>query len=162
MSEIKTTLSKNAQTIQDFLAKQGLKCAVIELSASTHTANQAAAVIGCEVAQIVKSLLLRTKETNQPVLVLASGANRVNEKEIEKNIGEKIVKADANFTKEITGFSIGGVPPIGHKQTLKTFIDEDLLKFSELWAAAGTANAVFNIHSQNLLSLTGGTIIPIK
>ena len=74
----------------------------------------------------------------------------------------KIIKADANFTKEVTGFAIGGVPPVGHKQIIDTFIDEDLLKFEELWAAAGTPNAVFNLHSADLSGLTGGKVISVK
>lgn len=157
-----STLSKSAQIVQNALTEKGLAFNVIELSASTRTANEAAATIGCDVAQIIKSLVFHTVETNKPLLVLASGVNRVNEKTIEKYVGEKIRKADANFTRDVTGFAIGGVPPVGHKQTLITFIDEDLLKFEELWAAAGTPNAVFNLQSKNIASLTGGKIISIK
>jgi len=156
------SLSQSAKTVQDALAKKGLSFKVVELATSTRTANEAAATIGCEVAQIIKSLVFRTKETHKPVLVLASGVNRVNEKMIEKEIKEKIVKADATFTKDVTGFAIGGVPPIGHKQVIVTLIDEDLLKFEELWAAAGTPNAVFNLHSTDLNRLTDGKIISIK
>jgi prolyl-tRNA editing enzyme YbaK/EbsC (Cys-tRNA(Pro) deacylase) len=114
------------------------------------------------VAQIVKSLLFHSVNTNQPILILASGINRVNEKLIEKLISEKIVKADADFTREITGFAIGGVPPVGHKQKIdQIFIDEDLLKFEKLWAAAGTPNAVFSLCSSDLGNLTGGRIVTI-
>ncbi len=162
MSNSSALLSKSAQLVQDALAKKGLKFKVVELSASTRTANEAATTIGCEVAQIIKSLVFRTKETHKPILVLASGVNRVNEKKIEKEIREKIEKADASFTREITGFAIGGVPPVGHIQLIDIFIDEDLLKFEELWAAAGTPNAVFNIHSSDLAKLTDGKIISIK
>ncbi len=160
MNEI---LSKNAEIVQDALRKKGLTCEVVELSSSTRTAHDAAETLGCEVAQIVKSLLFRSEKTNQPILVLASGINRVNEKIIEKLRGEKIVKADADFTRDITGFAIGGVPPIGHKQTINhIFIDEDLLKLEKLWAAAGTPNAVFSLRSSDLLQLTGGKIVSIK
>ncbi len=162
MSNSSNSLHKSAQSVQDFLSKQGLIFKVIELLASTRTANEAAATIGCEVAQIVKSLIFRTKETNRPILVLASGVNRVNEKTIEKEVGEKIEKADADFTREVTGFAIGGVPPVGHKQPIDTLIDEDLLKFEELWAAAGTSNAVFSLHSSDLENLTDGKVISIK
>lgn len=156
-------LSKSAQTVQDALAQQGLDFAVVELSASTRTANDAAQTLNCEVGQIVKSLLFRSEKTNQPVLILASGINRVNEKAIEKIIGEKIVKADADFTREITGFAIGGVSPIGHKQKINNIlIDEDLLKFEKLWAAAGTPHAVFSLHSNELEKLTSGKICSIK
>lgn len=156
-------LSKNAKVVQEALLKKGFSFEVVELPSSTRTAKEAAETLGCTVAQIVKSLLFCSKETNQPILVLASGVNRVDEILIEKIIGEKIVKADADFTREVTGFAIGGVPPVAHKQTIHyIFIDEDLLKFDQLWAAAGTPNAVFSLHSHDLLSLTNGKIVPIK
>ena len=156
-------LSKSAQCVQDALSQNGLAFEVVELSSSTRTANDAATTIGCEVAQIVKSLLFRSANTNLPVLILASGINRVNENTIERLISEKIVKADADFTREITGFAIGGVPPVGHKQNINLiFIDEDLLKFAKLWAAAGTPNAVFSLQSSDLEKLTGGRIVTIK
>lgn len=156
-------LSRSAQRVQDALFQKGLAFEVVELSSSTRTANDAAATIGCEVAQIVKSLLFRSANTNQPVLILASGINRVNEKTIERLINEKIVKADADFTREITGFTIGGVPPVGHKQKINNiFIDEDLLKFEKLWAAAGTPNAVFSLQASDIENLTGGKIVEIK
>lgn len=163
MSNENKTLSKSAQSVQQALAEKGLVFEVIELSSSTRTANDAASSIGCDVAQIMKSLLFHTAKTNQPVLVLASGANRVNEKIIEQWVGEKIIKADANFTREITGFAIGGVPPIGHKQAIThIFIDEDLLQHNILWAAAGTPNAVFSLSSSEIETLTHGKIITIK
>ena len=92
---------------------------------------------------------------------MASGINRVNEKTIEKHVGEKIEKADADFARQTTGFAIGGIPPVGHIQTIETFIDEDLLALDELWAAAGTPNAVFNLKTIDLQSLTNGKIISI-
>lgn len=163
MSEENKNLSKSAKLVQDALFKKGLAFEVVELSSSTRTAKDAAETLGCEVAQIVKSILFRSEKTNLPILILASGANRINENTIEKLIGEKIVKSDADFTRDITGFAIGGVPPIGHKQSINhIFIDEDLLKFKKLWAAAGTPNAVFSLKSSDLLSLTHGKIIAIK
>ncbi len=156
-------LSKSAQSVQDALSQKALTCEVVELSSSTRTANEAAATIGCEVAQIVKSLLFRSANSNQPVLILASGINRVNEKTIAGFMGDKIVKADADFTREVTGFAIGGIPPIGHKQKIDNIlIDEDLLKYEKLWAAAGTPNAVFSLHSSDLENLTGGKVVSIK
>ncbi len=154
-------LSKSAQAVQDALLKKGSHFKVLELPESTRSAQEAAQAIGCEVAQIIKSLIFKTKDTNKPILVLASGSNRVDEKLIEKQLGEKITKADADFTREVTGFAIGGIPPMGHKQKIQTFIDEDLMKFSELWAAAGTPNAVFSLKPHDLQTLTGGTIIAI-
>ena len=155
-------LSKSAQSVQDALSKKGMTAKVVELPASTRTAEDAAKAIGCHVAQIAKSLIFRTKHTNKPILVLASGVNRVNEKTISKSVGEEIVKADADFTRDVTGFAIGGIPPVGHKSQIETYIDEDLLKYKELWAAAGTPNAVFSLDSDSIENLTGGKIISVK
>jgi prolyl-tRNA editing enzyme YbaK/EbsC (Cys-tRNA(Pro) deacylase) len=156
-------LSKAAQSVQDVLHGKGLDFEVVELSSSTRTAQEAANTIGCEVAHIVKSLLFCTKGTHQPVLVLASGVNRVNEQRITALVGEKIEKPDADFVREITGFAIGGIPPIGHKKAIPyVFIDEDLLQYEVLWAAAGTPNAVFSLNSKDLEQLTHGKIVAIK
>ncbi|MCB1109914.1 MAG: YbaK/EbsC family protein [Chlamydiia bacterium] len=155
-------LSKSAQNVQEALNQKGVVTKVVELPASTRTADEAAQAIGCIVAQIVKSLIFQTKETHRPILVLASGVNRVNEKLIGKAVGEKIRKADADFTREVTGFAIGGIPPIGHKTPIATYIDEDLLQHQTLWAAAGTPHAVFSLDSSLLVDLTQGTVIAIK
>lgn len=155
-------LKKSAQSVQDALEQNGLVCNVIEMPSSTRTAQDAALAIGCNISQIVKSLIFKTKQTNKPVLILASGPNRVNEKAIESYLHEELVKADADFARETTGFAIGGIPPIGHKQVIELiFIDEDLLKFDSVWAAAGTPNAVFNLQSKYLLEMTNGKIISI-
>lgn len=156
-------LSKSAQKVQDALFQKGFSFEVIELPASTRTATDAATALECDVAQIIKSLLFRSEKTHQPILILASGINRVNENTIAKIIGEKIIKADADFTRQITGFVIGGVPPLAHKQKIQTILlDEDLLKFEKIWAAAGTPNAVFLLNSHNLECLTGGKFCNIK
>jgi prolyl-tRNA editing enzyme YbaK/EbsC (Cys-tRNA(Pro) deacylase) len=155
------TLSRSAQNIQNVLLKSGLTMKVLELSSSTRTALEAAESLGCEVSQIVKSLIFKTQSTHKPILVLASGPNCVNERTLEEYVGEKISKADAVFTKDVTGFAIGGIPPIGHKQPIETYIDEDLLKFNTLWAAAGTPHAVFSIHGVDLLNLTNGKVVCI-
>ncbi len=135
---------------------------MVELPTSTRTAEDAAKAIGCTVGQIIKSLVFCTKHTHKPVLVLASGINRVNEKAIAHHVGEEIIKADADYVREVTGFAIGGIPPIGHKQHIPTYIDEDLLRFQEVWAAAGTPHAVFNLGSENIVNLTGGKVISVK
>ncbi|ETO93428.1 YbaK/EbsC family protein [Legionella oakridgensis] len=156
-------LSQSAQSVQTALLKKGLTVEILELSSSTHTAHDAATSLGCDVGQIMKSLLFRSTETNQPILILASGANRVNEKSIETLLGEKITKADADFTRDITGFAIGGVPPLGHKQIIHSiFIDEDLLKFETLWAAAGTPHAVFSLYARDIEWLIHGQIVSVK
>ena len=156
-------LSKSAEIVQRALCEKGLEFGVVELNASTRTANDAAMTIGCQVGQIIKSLLFRTQETRRPVLVLASGKNRVSEVIIQKYIGEKIEKADADFTREITGFAIGGIPPLGHKNPISlVYIDEDLLQYETLWAAAGTPYAVFSLLAKELQKATGGKIISVK
>lgn len=155
-------LTKSAQSVQDALDLKGLECQVVVLSDSTRTANDAAVSIGCDVGQIVKSLIFKTKTTQSPVLVLASGPNRVDEKVIESHAGEKITKADADYVRDVTGFAIGGIPPIGHKQAIEAvFIDQDLLKYDNVWAAAGTPNAVFTMKKENLVEITNGRVISI-
>ena len=156
------SLSQSAQIVQKVLLEKGFKFKVIELPASTRTADDAAKAIGCSAGQIIKSLVFLTKKSRKPVLVLASGPNRVNERAIAHHVGEEIIKADADYVREITGFAIGGIPPVGHKQNMPTYIDEDLLQFQEVWAAAGTPHAVFSLTSENIVSLTGGKIISIK
>lgn len=158
---METNLSKNAQSIQALLAHMGVASRVVEFASSTKTAQDAANSIGCTVGQIAKSILFKTKNEHTPILVLVSGANRVNEAVLAALLGEPLAKADAEFTREVTGFAIGGIPPLGHKQQLKTFIDQDLLSFAELWAAAGTPHAVFNITPNDLLRTTGGTVISV-
>lgn len=156
-------LSKSAEMIQKTLLQKGLGFEVIELAASTRTASDAANNIGCQIGQIVKSLLFCTQETKQPVLILASGINRVNEEAIQRHIGEKIIKADADFTREATGFAIGGIPPLGHKTfILHIYIDEDLFQYETLWAAAGTPHAVFKLPAGQLQRITGGKIVSVK
>lgn len=156
-------LSSNAHLIQKILEEKGIESRVVEFPESTRTAVEAAAAIGCEVAQIAKSLIFKTKLTHRPVLVLASGPNRVNEKIIATEVGEEIVRADPDFVRDVTGFAIGGVSPIGHTKPIDlVFIDEDLLECGEIWAAAGTPHAVFNLTKEHLVTLTGGKIICIR
>ncbi len=159
--ELKLKIS--AQQVQDALDVGGIDVKVIELPSSTRTAVDAAKSIGCKVSQIVKSLIFKTQETNKPILVLASGPNQVNEKQIALHVGESIAKADADFVRKTTGFAIGGVPPIGHKNhILFIYIDKDLMLLDEVWAAAGTPNAVFCIKSKDMQEITKGTVISIS
>lgn len=155
-------LSASAQKVQQALAGFGLDCRVKELQESTRTADDAARAVGCDVGQIVKSLVFRGKTSGNAVFVVASGANRVNEKALAALVGEKIDKADADFARQQTGFAIGGVPPVGHPAPLTTFIDEDLLSYPELWAAAGTPNALFSLTPEQLCLITSGTVAQIK
>ncbi|MFN3412294.1 MAG: YbaK/EbsC family protein [Exilispira sp.] len=135
---------------------------IISFSQSTKTAKEAANALNCEIAQIVKSLIFVGKNSKKPVLILTSGINRVDEEKVSKIIGEFIEKADADFVKEKTGFSIGGVCPIGHKNKIDIYIDKDLMNFEFVWAAAGTSNSVFKISSKTLLQITNAKIIEIK
>lgn len=162
MSTDTKALASNVHQIQEALAASGLAFNVVSFSESTRTAVEAAAAIGCDVAQIAKSIVFKTHETHRPILVLTSGANRVHEKSVAAIVGEKLDKADASFTREATGFAIGGIPPVGHPQKIMTFIDEDLLAFEELWAAAGTPFTVFSLPATSLAPLTQGQVICVK
>ncbi len=154
--------SKSTQKVQQALEKLELSYRVVELPASTRTAIEAAQAIGCQVAQIVKSLVFRGKQTNKGILVLASGINRVDETRLAQYCGEPIAKADAEFVLSKTGFAIGGVPPLAHATIMETYIDQDLYQWEKIWAAAGTPHAVFSLHPADLELITSGKIVEIK
>ncbi len=135
---------------------------VTEYPASTKTSQEAATAIGCSVAQIAKSLVFKKVEDNTPVLVIASGINKVDLIKLKSILHAEITKPDANYVQDVTGFSVGGVPPAGHKIKMQTFIDEDLLKFSEIFASAGTGHSVFKVTPAELISLTEGLIKDVK
>ena len=151
-------LNRSSEKVQEYLRSVGVDARVIEMPSTTKTAKEAAQVIGCSVAQIAKSIIFRTAQSGRPVLVITSGANRVNEHRMSELIGEQIEKATPEFVRESTGFGIGGVPPVGHCNPVETWIDRDLLQFDILWAAAGTPFTVFSIRPNQLLSITGGKI----
>ena len=155
-------LSPSPQKVQDALKALGFSNQVLELQTTTRTSADAAQAVGCQVEQIAKLIVFQGKQTHQPILVIASGPNRVNEKRIEEFISEPLRKADADYVRTHTGFVIGGVPPIGHQEKLEIFIDEDLLKYEEIWAAAGSPNAVFSLTPSDLVKMTGGRVISIK
>jgi len=155
-------LSPAAQRVQATLLALGFPYQVVEMPQTTRSAAEAAEAIDCKVEQIAKSLIFKTRQTGKPVLVIASGVNRVKEKRIESILGEKLEKADADFVREHTGFAIGGVPPIGHASSFEIFIDEDLLQYQEIWAAAGTPFAVFRLTPADLVKMTRGQVIAIK
>jgi len=135
---------------------------VVELPHTTRSAAEAAQAIGCRVEQIAKSLVFRGQRTHRPILVIASGPNRVNEGKIGELVSEPIGKADADFVRQRTGFVIGGVPPLAHLEPLETFIDQDLLQYEEIWAAAGNPNAVFRLTPVDLIKMTGGRVVSVK
>ncbi len=155
------SLSPSAQKVQSALDAFGLRLEVMELSDSTRTSAEAAQAIGCQVGQIAKSIVFRTVSSNRPILVIASGPNRVSETLIAERVGESIQKADANFVQQRTGFVIGGVPPVGHTEALETYIDQDLLQFPVIWSAAGTPHAVFQLTPSDLLRITGAEVIKV-
>jgi prolyl-tRNA editing enzyme YbaK/EbsC (Cys-tRNA(Pro) deacylase) len=154
-------LSPSAQKVQDVLAAQGFPYQVVESATSSRTAAEAAALVGCDVIQIVKSLVFMTKDSGRPVLVLTSGANQVNEWRISALLREPLEKARAAFVREHTGFAIGGVAPVGHPKPIETFIDQDLIKLPEIWAAAGTPNALFRLAPGDLVKMTGGRVVKV-
>jgi prolyl-tRNA editing enzyme YbaK/EbsC (Cys-tRNA(Pro) deacylase) len=157
-----TQLSPSAQKIQNLLNSLGYNYTVIEHAESTRTAQEAADRAGCELGQIVKSLIFRGKTSGKPILVLTSGSNRVDEKRISGYAGETISRADADFVRTVTGFAIGGVPPIGHAEKMETYLDEDFLSYQTIWAAAGTPNAIFELKTEDLQKMTNGKIAQVK
>ena len=157
-----TKLSPSAQRIQDLLNSLGFDYTVIEHAESTRTAQEAADRAGCELGQIVKSLIFKGSDSWKPILVLTSGANRVDEKRISAYAGERIGRADADFVRTVTGFAIGGVPPVGLAQKMETYLDEDFLQYQTIWAAAGTPNAIFELKTEDLQKMTGGKIAQVK
>lgn len=159
MAEI---LGKSALKIQEELNKYNLSLKVVTMQDSTRTCVEAANTIGCEVGQIVKSLVFRGKTSGTPVLIVASGDNRINEKKMKEYLGEVVTRPDANYVQETTGFAIGGIPPVGHTTKMPCFIDADLFRFKEVWAAAGTPFDVFCLTPDQLATITQGKIINVK
>jgi prolyl-tRNA editing enzyme YbaK/EbsC (Cys-tRNA(Pro) deacylase) len=142
-------LKSSAQKVQEALQALGLNCEVVQMQATTRTAEDAARAVGCEVGQIVKSLIFEGKQS-------------VNEKRLGQQLSEPVKMANAEFVREMTGFAIGGVPPLGHRHPIRVFIDEDLLAYTEIWAAAGTPRAVFKLTPDQLKMITDGTVISVK
>ena len=162
MAEAGNSAAGGADRFKAALAGGSWTHDIVTLPDSTRTAQEAALAVGCDVAQIVKSLVFRGTTSGRPVLVIACGANRVDEALVGTIIGEPIGKANANFVRENTGYAIGGVPPLGHAVAPVTLIDEDLLPFDTIWAAAGTPNAVFQLTPDDLVAMTGGQVVAVK
>jgi prolyl-tRNA editing enzyme YbaK/EbsC (Cys-tRNA(Pro) deacylase) len=151
-----------AQRVQDALLALGRTYVVHQLDRSTRTAAEAADAVGCQVGQIAKSLVFRGQSSGRPVLAIASGANRVSEVRLAELLGEPVGKATPDFVREATGFAIGGVPPVGHASPLPIYIDEDLLQFELIWAAAGTPHTVFPLPPSDLPALTNGRVATLR
>ena len=157
-----TDLPRSAKKVADAAKDLGLAVSVVEMPDSTRTAEEAAAACGCTVGQIVKSLIFRGKTTEKPYLLLVSGDNRVDEKGVAAHLGEKLKRPDADDVRALTGYAIGGIPPLGHDTPLATYLDEDLLAFETVWAAAGTPRCVFSVAPKALAEATGATVIAVK
>jgi prolyl-tRNA editing enzyme YbaK/EbsC (Cys-tRNA(Pro) deacylase) len=158
---VATSLPDSAARVQEHLKSQGCAALVVELPEGTRTAAAAAQAVGCDVAQIAKSIVFRAAQSGRPVLVVASGSNRVDEAVVAKLLGEPIQKASPEFVRENTGYAIGGVPPVAHQRPPVTFIDAHLLSLSNLWAAAGTPTTVFALTPGELVRLTAGQVAKI-
>jgi prolyl-tRNA editing enzyme YbaK/EbsC (Cys-tRNA(Pro) deacylase) len=150
------TLSASAQRVQDALDAAGVTTRIVEYDVPARTSAEAAAVLGCTVGQIAKSLVFRSA-SGAPVLVIASGAHRVDESKIAALAGEGIGKADAAFVRNATGHAIGGIPPLGWSAA-RTFIDRNLLAFETVYAAGGTPHAMFPIAPRDLVRVAGGLV----
>jgi prolyl-tRNA editing enzyme YbaK/EbsC (Cys-tRNA(Pro) deacylase) len=155
-------LPPSAARVLEALAAGGFAHRIVLLDRPSRTAPEAAAAVGCAVGQIAKSLVFRRASDRAPVLVIASGAGRVDEKKVGDVLGSPIEKADADFVREATGFAIGGIAPIGHRRAIETLIDADLLRFAEIWAAAGHPNTVFRLTPDELLRMTGGRVVTVR
>jgi prolyl-tRNA editing enzyme YbaK/EbsC (Cys-tRNA(Pro) deacylase) len=155
------TLPPSARRVQDALAALGSAARVREMPASTRTAAEAAQACDCPEGAIVKSLVFRGADSGQGILVLTSGANRVHEKRLGRQLGDRLERAGADFVRAATGYAIGGVPPLGHATALRVVMDADLRAYPEIWAAAGTPSAVFPITPAELARLTGARILTV-
>jgi prolyl-tRNA editing enzyme YbaK/EbsC (Cys-tRNA(Pro) deacylase) len=138
----------------------GVNVEIVEFAESTRTAAEAALAIGTTVGQIVKSLIFMTGD--EPLLVLTSGGNRVAVDLLARTLGTPVRRADATFVREVTGFAIGGIPPIGHSSSVQVILDRDLLQYERVYAAAGTPNAVFPITPNQLLKITDARVLDVK
>jgi prolyl-tRNA editing enzyme YbaK/EbsC (Cys-tRNA(Pro) deacylase) len=154
-----TDLPRSARRVRDALLALGLPADIRRLADSTRTAPEAAAAVGCELGAIVKSLVMRGVRSGEPALILVSGANRADESLLAAALGEPIERPDAAYVRETTGYSIGGIPPVGHPARLRTLLDEDLLSFEVVWAAAGHPHAVFPITPPALAAATSARAI---
>lgn len=140
----------------------GLDVALKEFSESTRTAEDAAGACGCDVGQIVKSLVFQGKKSKKPYMLLVSGRNRVDQKGVAQVIGEPLDRPDGQYVRDLTGFAIGGIPPVGHDVPLKTYVDEDLLQYELIWAAAGSPNSVFPTEPKRLAEVAKAVVIRVK
>ena len=155
-------LSSSAQKVQDALVLLGSNAVVVEHENPGRTAAEAAALLRCDIAQIAKSIIFKSASTGKSVLVVTSGANRVEENKVAAILGDKLAKADAPFVREQTGFAIGGVPPLAHVNPGSILLDVDLLKFDQVFPAGGTPHAMFAIDPNELLRISGARVADVR
>ena len=154
-------LPASARRVADALTAAGVATTIVVLEHAARTSADAAAAVGCDVGQIVKSLVFRLRDSGRPLLVLTSGANRVDEAKLGALLGEPIGRADADFVRAHTGFAIGGVAPLGHPAPLTTLVDEDLLTWDAIWAAGGHPHTVFRLTPDELLRIAAGRVVRV-
>jgi len=154
-------LHARAAQVQQALRDAGYAYEVFELAVPVRTAVDAARAVGCAPAQIAKSLVFRGADSGNPILVVASGAHRVDEARIAALLGEPLERATPEFVREVTGYAIGGIPPLGHARPMTALVDEALLRHSRIWAAAGHPNALFELAPADLAGMTGGRVAPV-
>jgi prolyl-tRNA editing enzyme YbaK/EbsC (Cys-tRNA(Pro) deacylase) len=153
-------LSPSARRVQAALVAAGLDCRVTEHATPARTSAEAAATLGCSIAEIAKSLVFRAGD-DEPVLVIASGGNRVDESKLAALAAARITRADPEFVRAVTGYAIGGIPPLAHGRSLRTFVDRDLMRFAVVHAAGGTPRAMFPIAPADLVRVSGGTVADV-
>lgn len=156
-----TELPPACLKVVEAAASRGLAIEVRVMDETTRTAQEAAAACGCGVGQIVKSLVFKGRDSGADYLLLVSGANRVDEAGVAAHVGEALERPDGAHVRAVTGFAIGGIPPFGHASPIRAFMDEDLLAFAEVWAAAGTPKAVFKATPQAICDASGAVVIPV-
>jgi prolyl-tRNA editing enzyme YbaK/EbsC (Cys-tRNA(Pro) deacylase) len=157
-----STLPPSAARVQEALLARGFSHRIVVLDRATRTSVEAADAVGCAVGQIAKSLVFRRLADGEPVLVIASGAGRVDEARVAAAIGTDIGKADAAYVRDMTGFAIGGISPVGHRRAIETLVDRDLLAFDAIWAAGGHPNTVFKLAPAELVAMTGARVVDVR
>ena len=154
-----TSLSPAVARVEAALRASGIDSAIVELPGAARTAKLAAEFLGCEVGQIANSLVFRGVDSSAAILVMSSGARRVDTVRLAAIVGEPIAKADAQFVRAATGFAIGGVAPVGHTGAPRKFVERSLAAYDAVWAAAGHPNTVFRLSYRDLVRITGGAEI---
>lgn len=153
--------SPAVERVRSALEQAGLRPAIVELPGAARTAVAAAQFLGCDVAQIANSLVFRAAQSNRAVLVMSSGARRVDTARLAQVVGEPIAKADADFVRSATGFAIGGVAPVGHTGEVMRFVEVSLAAHDRIWAAAGHPNTVFPLTYEDLLRITAARAVDV-